>query len=134
MNRIGTAAIAVCAFALGAVGARAVPQDVPDAVTAAPNLYAVGYENDAVRILRVEYGPGERSPMHHHPASCSIIMNTQTWESTAPDGALIPAFADAGMFACEDGYSHGMENTGEERAGVFIIEFKGVEELPEVVP
>ncbi len=37
---------------------------------------------------------------------------------------------DAGMFACEDGYSHSMENTGEEPAGLFVIEFKGAEELP----
>ena len=130
MNRIAVASIALVAFSLGAVGARALPQELLDAVTAAPNLYAVGYEDDAIRILRVEYGAGDRSPMHHHPASCSIIVNSQSWESMDPDGVVIPGFADAGMFACENGYSHGMENTGEEPAGVFIIEFKGTDRLP----
>jgi len=130
MNRIAVASIAVVAFSLGAASGREFPQEVLDAVTAAPNLYAVGYEDDVIRILRVEYGAGERSPMHHHPASCSIIINSQIWESMNPDGELNPTFADAGMFACEDGYTHGMENTGEEPAGVFIIEFKGTDELP----
>ncbi len=130
MSSTGVLLVAVGAFTLGAVGASARSQEVPDAVTAAPNLYGVAYENDAVRILRVEYAPGELSPMHHHPASCSIIINTQSWDSMAPDGDLIPTFADAGMFACERGYSHGMENTGDDPAGLFIVEFKGAEELP----
>lgn len=130
MSSTGVFLIALGAFTVGAVVSRTIPQEVPDAVTAAPNLYGVAYENDAVRILRVEYAPGDLSPMHHHPASCSIIINTQSWESMAPDGDVMPAFADAGMFACEDGYSHSMENTGEEPAGLFVIEFKGAEELP----
>ncbi len=130
MSPTGVVLLAVGAFILGAVGTSALSQEAPDAVTAAPNLYAVAYENDAVRILRVEYAPADRSSMHHHPASCSIIINTQSWESMDPDGDLMPAFADAGMFACEDGYSHSMENTGEEPAGLFVIEFKGAEELP----
>ena len=119
MSPTGIFLVAVGAFALGAGVSGGLPQEVPDAVTAAPNLYAVAYENDAVRILRVEYAPAERSSMHHHPASCSVIINTQSWESTDPDGGFIPAFAGAGMFACEDGYSHSMENTGEEPAGLF---------------
>ena len=130
MSPTGIFLVAAGAFALGAGVSRALPQAVPDAVTAAPNLYAVAYENDAVRILRVEYAPADRSSMHHHPASCSIIINTQSWESMDPDGDVFPAFADAGMFACEDGYSHSMENIGEEPAGLFVIEVKGVEELP----
>ncbi len=130
MSPTGVFLVALGAFALGAGVSRALPQEVPDAVTAAPNLYAVAYENDAVRILRVEYAPSDRSSMHHHPASCSIIINTQSWESMDPDGNLMPAFAGAGMFACEDGYSHSMENTGEEPAGLFVIEFNGAEELP----
>ncbi len=130
MSATSVLLIAVGAFVLGAVGSSVLTQEVPDAVTAAPNLYAVAYENDAVRVLRVEYAPGDLSSMHHHPASCSIIINTQSWESMAPDGDVMPAFADAGMFACEDGYSHSMENTGEEPAGLFIIEFKGAEDLP----
>ncbi len=130
MSPTGVFLVAAGAFALGAAVSRALPQAVPDAVTAAPNLYSVAYENDAVRILRVEYGPADRSSMHHHPASCSIIINTQSWESMDPDGDLMPAFAGAGMFACEDGYSHSMENTGEEPAGLFVIEFNGAEELP----
>lgn len=130
MSATSVSLIAVGAFALGAVGSSVLTQEVPDAVTVAPNLYAVAYENDAVRVLRVEYAPGDLSTMHHHPASCSIIINTQSWESMAPDGDVMAAFAGAGMFACEDGYSHSMENTGEEPAGLFVIEFKGAEELP----
>ena len=34
-----------------------------------PDHYTVEFENDAVRILRIKYGPGDESVMHSHPES-----------------------------------------------------------------
>ena len=37
-----------------------------DAVIADPQHYTVEFENDRVRIIRIKYGPHEKSVMHSH--------------------------------------------------------------------
>ena len=37
-------------------------------VTLSPNLYTVLLENDEVRVLEYHAKPGDREPMHCHPA------------------------------------------------------------------
>ena len=39
----------------------------PDPTSVDAAHYKVEFENDRVRILRITYGPGEESVMHHHP-------------------------------------------------------------------
>jgi hypothetical protein len=36
--------------------------------------YVVELENEKVRILRIKYGPREKSTMHGHPASVAIFL------------------------------------------------------------
>ncbi len=36
--------------------------------------YKVEFENDQVRVLRVIYGPLEKSVMHEHPASIGVYL------------------------------------------------------------
>ncbi len=31
--------------------------------------YKIEFENDRVRVVRIKYGPGEKSVMHSHPES-----------------------------------------------------------------
>nr|NIR51506.1 hypothetical protein [candidate division KSB1 bacterium]NIS26908.1 hypothetical protein [candidate division KSB1 bacterium]NIT73741.1 hypothetical protein [candidate division KSB1 bacterium]NIU27639.1 hypothetical protein [candidate division KSB1 bacterium]NIU94275.1 hypothetical protein [candidate division KSB1 bacterium] len=38
-----------------------------DATKVDPKHYKVEFENDQVRVLRISYGPGEKSVMHEHP-------------------------------------------------------------------
>jgi len=37
-----------------------------DGVVADPEHYTVEFENDKIRIIRIKYGPGEKSVMHTH--------------------------------------------------------------------
>ena len=37
--------------------------------------YKVELENESVRVLRIKYGPGEKSVMHGHPASVTMFLN-----------------------------------------------------------
>jgi hypothetical protein len=60
-------ASSVFAFATGA----AVAQD-PTQVDA--KHYKVTFENDQVRILRITYGPHEKSVMHEHPISIAVFL------------------------------------------------------------
>lgn len=46
-----------------------------DAMTAAPNHHTVLFENEKVRVLDTELGPGQQTPIHAHewPASLYIL-------------------------------------------------------------
>jgi len=95
----------------------------PDAVTADPEHYSVSFENDVVRFLRVNYGPGEKSVMHRHLPGCVIFLTDQTFNFTIPDGTTSPASVPAGALGCSDGNVHLPENIADE-AEFIMVEFK----------
>jgi hypothetical protein len=96
---------------------------VPDAVTADPAHYSVRFENELVRLLRVQYGRGEKSVMHRHSANCSVFLTDQTFNFTLPDGTTEPASVPAGALGCGDGNVHLPENIGED-VEFIMMEFK----------
>lgn len=95
----------------------------PDAVTADPRHYAVAFENDVARFLRVKYGQGEKSVMHRHLPGCVIFLTDQSFNFTIPDGSTEPASVSAGALGCSDGNVHLPENLGED-AEFIMVEFK----------
>jgi quercetin dioxygenase-like cupin family protein len=48
--------------------------------------YTVEMENEKVRVLRIKYGPHEKSAMHSHPASIAVFLNDCETRFTYPDG------------------------------------------------
>ena len=52
----------------------AVPASAQDAAKVDPKHYKVELENDQVRVLRISYGPGEKSVMHSHPANVAVFL------------------------------------------------------------
>jgi quercetin dioxygenase-like cupin family protein len=57
-----------------------------DPVKVDPKHYTVEFENDKVRVVRIEYAPGEKSVMHGHPASVVVFLNDSQGRFTYPDG------------------------------------------------
>jgi hypothetical protein len=96
---------------------------VPDAVGADPAHYSLSFENELVRVLRVNYGPGEKSVMHRHFASCVVFLTDQTFNFTLPDGTTEPASVPAGSLGCGDGNVHLPQNIADA-AEFIMIEFK----------
>lgn len=45
-----------------------------DARVAAAKNYKIEFENDFVRIVRVNYAPHEKPPMHEHQGSAVVIV------------------------------------------------------------
>ena len=99
-------------------------EPIPDAVSADPAHYSVSFENDLVRVFRVKYGPGEKSVMHKHFASCVIFLTDQTFNFTLPDGTTEPASVPAGALGCGDGNVHLPENIAADAAEFIMVEFK----------
>lgn len=134
MRSIRLLSVAAGALAAGALSTGCAPadsgeedaatQDVPGAVAAAPNHYSVAYENDAVRLVRVNYGPGESSAMHSHPAHCAVAISDLTMRMTPREGEAADVGMGMGEVVCVEAGAHSMENTGSEAIEVVLVEFK----------
>ena len=57
-----------------------------DAVKVDPKHYTVVSENDQVRVLKIHYGPHEKSVMHSHPAAVAVFLTDANGQFSYPDG------------------------------------------------
>ncbi len=95
-----------------------------DAVEADPEHYTVEFENDKVRIIRIKYGPGEKSVMHTHGPHVSITLTESTWRMTLPDGSINEETTEIGAAVWTDADEHLPENLGDEPGEVILVELK----------
>lgn len=96
----------------------------PDAVAADPAHYKVEFENDKVRVLRIAYGPKEKSVMHGHPAGVAVFLNDVHGRFTMPDGTSQEFHAKAGTVNWTDATNHNPENVGNKPFEVIQVELK----------
>ena len=95
-----------------------------DAVIADPAHYTVEFENDRVRIIRVKYGPGEKSVMHTHGPNASVFLSKGTVRMNMPDGTSEDLPSEVGVAQWSDGDKHLPENVGNEPLEVILVELK----------
>ena len=118
--RVSLLVVVVCFMLVSMVFAQ-------DPVKVDPKHYSVVTENDRVRILKVHYGPHEKSVMHFHPDSAAVFLTDgATGVFHLPDGTSQPMpkvkagdamYAPAGL--------HNPENTGDKAFDVIVVELKG---------
>ena len=96
-----------------------------DAVKVDPKHYTVVSENDQVRIVKVHYGPGEKSVMHSHPNLVAVFLNDSKGQFTFPDGKKQDITAKAGDAQYEAAVTHLPENTGDNGMDLILVELKG---------
>jgi quercetin dioxygenase-like cupin family protein len=95
-----------------------------DAVKVDPKHYKVEFENDEVRVLRITYGPGEKSVMHSHSEGVAIFMTDGEGKFTFPDGKTKDIKFKSGDVVWSPETSHQPENTGKKSYEVIQIELK----------
>jgi uncharacterized protein (TIGR02246 family) len=95
-----------------------------DAVIADPQHYAVEFENDKVRIIRIKYGPGEKSVMHTHGPNVAIYLTDITGRMTLPDGTSMEVAAETGDTQWADAEEHLPENLSGDPLEVVLVELK----------
>ena len=103
----------------------AVPAMAQDAVKVDPKHYKVEFENAQVRVLRITYGPHEKSVMHSHPANVAIFLTDGQARFTLPDGKTQDAPVKAGTTEWDGGGKHLPENTGDKPFELILVELKG---------
>ena len=90
-----------------------------------PHHYTVVSENDQVRILKVHYGPHEKSVMHSHPNTVAVFLSDSKGEFTFPGGKKQDITAKAGEAQYETAVTHLPENTSDKPMDVIVVELKG---------
>lgn len=95
-----------------------------------PTHYKVEYKDDRVRVLRISFGPHEKSVMHEHPtASCLVRLTDEHTRHVAPDGKATESQGKAGTVECNDHPGrdvHNPENLSDSRLEMILIERNGI--------
>jgi len=86
--------------------------------------YTVELENERVRVLRIKYGPYEKSKMHGHPNLVAVFLTDAEGRFTYPDGRTEDISAKAGQVIYMDAMVHDPENISDKSFEVIAVELK----------
>jgi uncharacterized RmlC-like cupin family protein len=108
------------------MGTAATPQPAAqDPVRVDPKHYKVEFENDRVRVLRINYGPREKSVMHGHPPGIVVVLGDCDFRFYLPQGQKQDIIGKAGqIISFEDAFGHLPENLSDEPFEAVFIELK----------
>ena len=109
--------VVVCLFAAGICLAQ-------DPVKVDPKHYKVESENAQVRILRIHYGPHEKSVMHSHPDSVVTYLSDGSMRMHTPDGKSQDMQGKVGQTQFTPAGTHLPENVGDKEFNAVLVELK----------
>lgn len=109
----------LCFLCLTAISAMA-----QDAVKVDPKHYTVEFENDQVRVLRIRYGPHEKSIMHSHPAGVLVLITDLNTRFTLADGKTVERQGKAGQVQQAEATTHLPENLSDQPFEAILVELK----------
>ena len=95
--------------------------------------YTVEVENDKVRVLRIRYGPREKSVMHGHPALVGVMLTDCYIRFTYPGGKREEITAKAGQVLDFPAVEHLPENLSDQRFEAIAVELKTPRPAPTAV-
>jgi quercetin dioxygenase-like cupin family protein len=95
-----------------------------DPVKVDPKHYKVEFENDQVRVLRITYGPHEKSVLHYHPASQVVYLTDADVKFNLPGGKTQERRAKAGETGWTAAGKHLPENLSDKPMEGILVEIK----------
>ena len=84
----------------------------------------VELETEKVRVVRVRYGPGEKSVMHGHPALVGVMLTDGELRMTYPDGKTELISCKPGQILSFPAIEHLPENLGKGVFEAILVELK----------
>ena len=106
------------------VFACAVPALAQDPVKVDSQHYKVEFENASVRVLRITYGPHEKSVMHYHPNAVAVFQTDGRVKFTFPNGKTEEREFKAGQTMWTPAGRHLPENISDSSFEVILVEMK----------
>lgn len=111
--------------ATAVAGAIAIAQSEIDPVKLSPQYYSVRVDNDRLRVLEYRLGPGQKEPMHSHPAGIVYMLtDARLRVTTFPNGKVTEHDSHAGDLIWRDAVTHASENIGTSEARAIAIELR----------
>jgi hypothetical protein len=96
-----------------------------DAARLDPKHYQVEYENDRLRVLRVRYGPNEKSVMHRHPCGVVIVLSECDFKMYLPHGDAQNIMGKSGqVIGFDEPFEHMPENLSTKPFEAIFVELK----------
>src|SRR5262245_7320565 len=99
------------------------PAPAPEA-PAARGSVAVVLDNQAVRVIRPRFGPGQSAPMHEHPERVIVPLTGGRIEQTFPDGRVTTAELEKGGVRFTPPVRHAVRSLGEGVLELLEVEIK----------
>jgi quercetin dioxygenase-like cupin family protein len=96
-----------------------------DPVKVDPSHYKVLHDGPTARVLKIDYAPGEKSPMHTHPDAIVVPLTASKVVFGMPDGKSVNQELAAETANYMPGGNHSPHNTGSTRVDAILVEFKG---------
>lgn len=100
------------------------PAMAQDPVKVDPKHYKVEFENDQVRVLRITYGPHEKSVMHEHPAGQAIYLTEGHIKFGLPGGKSEEQRGKSGQTMWALAGKHLPENLSDKPFEAILVELK----------
>lgn len=100
------------------------PLAAGDPAKVAPDRYTVLLENDRVRVLEARDKPGDKTPLHSHPAYLVYVLAPATRKIVAPDGAAKVVALKKGQVLWFEPTAHTEENVGKTDTHLLLVEVK----------
>ncbi len=97
---------------------------IEDAVSVAPHLHKIIFENEKVRALDVEVKPGDIAKLHSHPDNVITVISGGTLIMTSSSGESKEVTLVAGQTFFSQSNEHSVENKSEQTVKVIQIELK----------
>lgn len=86
--------------------------------------YKVEFETEEVRVLRIRYGAGERSPMHWHPESIAVFLTDANTRFHLADGSSQDMGGQVGEVMAIPAGDHSPENLNNQPFELILVELK----------
>jgi len=95
-----------------------------DPVKVDPGHYKVLVDNAAVRVLKIQVGIGEKSPMHSHLDAILVPLDSGKVRFTMPDGKTEDGELVKETAAYTPAFTHAGANVGTSKLDAILVEFK----------
>ncbi|MEW6733431.1 MAG: hypothetical protein AB1489_19040 [Acidobacteriota bacterium] len=104
----------------------AIVSKAQDVVKVSPNDYKLQFENQDIRIIKINVPPGNKTPTHNHPDSVVVILSPSIVRHTEADGKIsqTPPSLKRGDIVFAPQVTHSMEQIGTTTFTAFQIELK----------
>jgi beta-alanine degradation protein BauB len=96
----------------------------PDPAKAASDVYKMVMENDRVRVLEVNFKPGQATVMHRHPDHVVYVLADYSLDIMLPDGSSQKVPLKAGQTLWIGAGPHAAKNIGKTEGRALVIELK----------